>query len=734
MEPPASDPRGYRAEMPFNYPEAETLGLVVALIAPTIALFVLASNWRNRVNQAFALFLFFVAGNFAANFIGLGFPDQSGLRQAWLVAGWVFLALDPAALVYFASVFPRRSLFAQHQLAMLGLLLTALFFVGLVLFRADRFVGYPGIPWEKTLLIFYMAIGYLYCLGILLLRDPGPPERALTRQANFLMLGFSVALLPRFGLVLDDLQIVSTENASLRLLPRILVMWGMFLAFWSLSYLLTRRDPEHRRRGYQTRWVANWTVLFLAIITLAYWLGAILEDRYGGEAGFQLQFYFPVRWVLFGLIVSYAILRYETFDLEVRLKRGLRYVLPLLLGFGLFLAAYAAFQTLPASALKSPTMGAAVAVIISVAAALALWKVAQRVTDILMPRVTTDALYLRGRKLEVYGAHLERAALQGKLTVAPTSELDDVRRELGISLEEHAALERLLRRITTPPRLEDRIATGEPLFGRYRVLRRLDAGGFADVFLAHDAQQGRSVVLKRLHPRYGQDERVLRSFLREAEVAGRVRHPNIVPVHEVLRDGADIYLVVEFVEGGSLSDRLKTGTPMPVPEAVAIVRDILMGLQAAHALHVFHRDLKPSNVLLSPDGQARLTDFGVAHVPSLEDTAMGFTAPASQPGTIAYMAPEQALGRPVDGRADVYGAGALLYELLTGKPLFDPAGLGEFELRQRVARGVAAARLRDAPATVRPILAKALARDPAKRYSTPADFQQALEKIASLPT
>lgn len=708
--------------------------LVVALVTGVTATLLLRAAPRQPANQFLAFFLFLICGNFAAQFfIGAYRNDPADQRQ-WEYVGLLFLIWDPATLVYFASVFPQRSFFATRRWAFSLLAATPTIFT--LLFFADPESFRLPHPWPKRLLILYMALAYAYCLLVLLFSRI-PPETTARRQQTLVMtLGFSVALIPRFGLIADDLglfaELAFGAYGWRRTTTRVGIALGVFILLWAISRAYARRHPGEPPRGYQVPFVFRWTLFFLLLTVLFWILGSVAAYQGAFSARETLNLYYPLRWILFALIVGYAIAKFQVFDVEIRFKRFLGRLAVFTAAALAFGAGYFGLNLVLPKVFEDPRAASALlSATLAVLVALATRHPLARLTDLLLPRVAADESYVRGRKLEVYGAHLEAAAAEGRLRRTPDALLESVRLRLGITMEEHHALERLLRRSTTPPkRLEDRIASGDPLFGRYRVLQRLDAGAFADVFLADDLERRARVVLKRLHPGFGQDESVLKSFLREAEVAGRVQHPNVVPVHEVLRDGPDAYLVLDFVEGGNLQEFLSHSGARPVSEAARIARDLLNGLEAVHRLAVYHRDLKPSNILLSRDGRALITDFGVAHVPNLEKT--GSTLRGAPPGTVAYMSPEQALGRPVDGRADTYAVGALLFELTTARPLHPWKGLGEFELRQRVARGVPKTQLQQAPKELRIFLGKALAREPSDRFQTPAEMLEALNQ--AVPT
>jgi serine/threonine-protein kinase len=204
---------------------------------------------------------------------------------------------------------------------------------------------------------------------------------------------------------------------------------------------------------------------------------------------------------------------------------------------------------------------------------------------------------------------------------------------------------------------------------RYRVLNRLGGGGMADVFLAEQAQLGRRVVIKVLHPHLARDAEVAERFRREAEAAAKLSHPHICAIHDYGATQDVVFTVMPFLEGGSLADRIQKHRFVEAPRAAAVAIQVACALDYAHRRGVVHRDVKPDNVLFDEDGNAVLTDFGIA-------TARfhaRLTASGRAMGTPHYMSPEQAMGKLVDGRSDIYAVGIMLYEALVGFPPFDGA-------------------------------------------------------------
>ncbi|MGE0713496.1 MAG: protein kinase [Planctomycetota bacterium] len=213
-------------------------------------------------------------------------------------------------------------------------------------------------------------------------------------------------------------------------------------------------------------------------------------------------------------------------------------------------------------------------------------------------------------------------------------------------------------------------AGGGGMRADYEQLGELGQGAMGTVFRARHRASGRIVAVKMLREQV--DAVTRERFLREGEVTRRIQSPHVVQVYEVRVEGPVAYLVMELVEGGSLRDLALRG-PAPIPTVIAAGEAIARGLQAAHAAGVIHRDVKPANVLVTPDGQVKVADFGLAKD---SGSAAQLTRTREGMGTLAYLAPEQAEdSKRVDARADVYSLGALLYHLVSGRLPFDGAGM-----------------------------------------------------------
>ena len=215
--------------------------------------------------------------------------------------------------------------------------------------------------------------------------------------------------------------------------------------------------------------------------------------------------------------------------------------------------------------------------------------------------------------------------------------------------------------------------------GSYEITSLLGKGGMGEVYRARDAKLKREVAIKTLPDEFSRDADRLGRFQREAEVLASFNHPNIAAIYDLQEANGSRYLVLELVEGETLAERIAR-EPIPIEEAVDIAKYICEALEAAHEKGIIHRDLKPANVKITPDGKVKVLDFGLAKANSGPATA---TTLSNSPtllsgsmggaiiGTAAYMSPEQARGKDVDRRADVWAFGCVLYEMLTGKRAFE---------------------------------------------------------------
>jgi tetratricopeptide (TPR) repeat protein len=264
----------------------------------------------------------------------------------------------------------------------------------------------------------------------------------------------------------------------------------------------------------------------------------------------------------------------------------------------------------------------------------------------------------------------------------------------------------------------------EQTLGRYKILKELGRGGFATVYQGHDETLDRNVALKVLHPELTRDETSLRRFKREAVAIARLRHPNIVIVYELGEEAGSAYIAMEYVEGDTLKARL--GKPLPLAEAVRIASDVASALEYAHSRDVIHRDIKPANILITAENQVVLADFGIAVLIQNESSLTRGLL-----GTPQYMAPEQALGEPIDARSDLYALGIVLYEMLAGQPPFrGDSPLATLALQVNAPLPKLRSINPAVPEPVEAMIERALAKDPAQRYPTAGEFRAALQAAA----
>jgi len=254
--------------------------------------------------------------------------------------------------------------------------------------------------------------------------------------------------------------------------------------------------------------------------------------------------------------------------------------------------------------------------------------------------------------------------------------------------------------------------------GRYRLVRRIATGGMGEVWQADDTVLGRRVALKVLVEELAADDRATRRFVREARATARLTHPNVARVYDFGRDGGAPFLVMELLEGETLAARLASG-PLPPAEAARVAAAVADALEAAHQRGIVHRDVKPSNIMLTPGGEVKVLDFGIAAAADETHSTTGSGLYA----TVAYVSPERVTGEPATPASDVYSLGAVLYELLCGRPPFSGSSPAL----------VARSHLHDLPVPVRQLapwvparLAEAceaaLAKDPARRPSSAASL------------
>jgi serine/threonine protein kinase/tetratricopeptide (TPR) repeat protein len=274
--------------------------------------------------------------------------------------------------------------------------------------------------------------------------------------------------------------------------------------------------------------------------------------------------------------------------------------------------------------------------------------------------------------------------------------------------------------------------------GPYEILRPLGAGGMGEVYVARDPVLARKVAIKVLPVRLSDDRDTLTRFTHEARSASSLNHPNIVTIHDIDTESGRPYIVMEYIDGRDLRSYIREG-PLTTRKMLDVAAQIAEGLAAAHEVGIVHRDLKPENIMVTKDGFVKILDFGLAKMtrPAEDDDvtarlSLPGTTPGTILGTVGYMSPEQATGKPLDSRSDQFALGAILYELATGKPAFDAPN----------AIDTLSAILHDEPPSIRKINPKVpeqfcwiverlLAKSPADRYETTRDAARELRAMST---
>ncbi|HUU61933.1 MAG TPA: protein kinase, partial [Acidimicrobiia bacterium] len=254
------------------------------------------------------------------------------------------------------------------------------------------------------------------------------------------------------------------------------------------------------------------------------------------------------------------------------------------------------------------------------------------------------------------------------------------------------------------------------LSGRYALITHLARGGMADVWVGHDRLLDRRVAVKILHPEYAANEAFVARFRREAQAAANLNHPNVVDIYDWGRDEGIYFIVMELIQGQNLREVLHSEGALEPRRVAEIAMSVAAALGAAHERGLVHRDIKPANVLLTPEGDAKVTDFGIARA---WDDSDQLTRTGAVIGTATYFSPEQAQGLTADGRSDLYALGVVMYELLTGVPPFvgeSPVSVAYQHVRE----------FAPPPSDLNPnipnaldtIVMRCLEKDPRRRYQT----------------
>ncbi|MBL8103212.1 MAG: serine/threonine protein kinase [Anaerolineales bacterium] len=262
--------------------------------------------------------------------------------------------------------------------------------------------------------------------------------------------------------------------------------------------------------------------------------------------------------------------------------------------------------------------------------------------------------------------------------------------------------------------------------GRYEVETELTQGGMGVIFLAKDPYIQRQVVVKVLMYKHTLDDVYREFFQREAEVIAALEHPCIVPIYDFGWHGKQPYIVMRYMSGGSLDDKLQK-SEIKLTEMAHILKRVSEALDAAHARNIIHRDVKPSNILFDSTGEAFLSDFGIAKSKTIADDEGEWLV-----GTPAYMSPEQVKGDKVDGRSDIYALGVTLYRLLSGRlPFASDSTTALINMHVDLPIPDIRQVKSNVPAVWQEVVAKAMAKDPNDRYLTASDFARDVGEVVS---
>lgn len=664
----------------------------------------------SRLPNAIAASLFIANGIFSAysaahhgQIVYLGMFDLDALVPL------VTSAVTWAGLIIFPFFFPRRRLSARVERLVLGgaiafvLVHTALA-VFAVLFLPNETNTFPNNPGYVQLAYTSFTPFFLgLAVGVVLLLDTflSSPSRIQRDQARLILAAYLIKIAGVLGLFAKELYRLRGRPSEIPLW--LLDAWTILMigALALVPIALVASRLRRSATGFGRAPSEDLFLLAFLAFGFVLWFAA-------PEAEYNL-----VRPLLF----AYGILQYQTLDVDLRERRTLVATT--------LIAGIAAVFIGTASDLRN--LGADPSV--ATAAGFAL---TAGLTALLAVPILRLALAREGPQPEPRGRDLYRAALEEAVAAAKghsTSEdrvLRSLRARLGISDREHQLLEASVRASFGKP--ADGLAVGRRFLDRYHVDKLLGEGGFGRTYLARDEQTGRQVVVKAARVESPEEGK---RVLREARHLARTQHPNVVTIYDIESVGESFFLVLEYVDGGSLAQRLAQG-PLPWRESVRTIDDVLAALEAAHAEGLIHRDIKPANILLTRTGRAKLADFGVAHADPRTDTVSGFSIDGHQPGSLEYMSPEQVRGRPLDVRSDLYSVAVVLYEAIAGRPYLRFQGRAAFDARLAILEEEPALPLEGAPSGISELLADVLSKDPARRPASAEEMRRRLRAATPL--
>ncbi len=361
------------------------------------------------------------------------------------------------------------------------------------------------------------------------------------------------------------------------------------------------------------------------------------------------------------------------------------------------------------------------------------------ITSALIARQITRPVH---HLVEVTG-EVNEGRYTGQIAVESEDEIGELAEAFRRMLEELKEKDRLVEYLqarptgappaVSPVRDEGPLAVGARFAGRYDIQGLLGEGGMGIVYRAFDQEIGETIALKALRPELGTfDSTLLDRFKQEMRLARRITHRNVVRTYDLGETSGIYYITMEFVRGTALSTLIRESGRLEIPAALTIGKQLCRALEVAHEEGIVHRDIKPQNLLVEPSGFLKVMDFGIARLAEGHRGEQGaLTAVGVVVGTPQYMAPEQIFGEAVDGRADLYAAGAVLFECLLGRPVFEASNVVTLVSKHMEAM------VPDNPSALNPavpqelsrIILRSLARRPEDRFATASDLLRALEKV-----
>lgn len=641
----------------------------------------------------------------------MAYVGEASAARAHLVFASLLLPL-PYFLVQFARTFTPHARGAAWRA--LSVLAVALPFATIALLLVDPALVYRGptspsgriLPaWGPlypvlVVLPFYLALG-LTLVAIESARRGSRTARTATPHA---LLAAGLAAFVAFSAA-NNLAYYAADALATRELPLAHVYSVLFALLSALvAFLGVRALLEARRAPTPAARRPASIVALATLVPLAWGFGE-------GLLAYSIlpRFSTVGLWRLAGVaLIAYALARWRMPELASRSRQTTATAL------GIAAAAASGGLVVGAFLLLRPDTPLILlaGLAIPLAALPPSVRLARRVLHVSHePDLTRVAL---SRRLETYRAALEASLARGSLD-EDEDFLAGLRHRLAITGDVHDALVCIARTtVLAPP---------DAAYPGYERLRLLGEGAHGRAWLARQRHDDELVVIKE--PRR-QDDPSRAEFRRQARLTERLRHENLVGTHRFVDTPQGSFLVLDFMPGGSLDDRLANG-PIPLADALRYARDVLRGLEALHAAGLVHADVKPANVLLDEEGRARLADFGVARSTDLDETRTN----VGPQGTLSTMAPEQLEGGSALPASDVYSAGALLYRLIAGAHYLDFSGLDERRALAHIRS--APPRLPHAriPPGIEAVLRKALAKDPAERYASAARMREALDAAAS---